>query len=98
MVGEKAPPVADFSFSPSKPTVLVDVEFTDDSHDPDGRIVSRHWDFGDGTTSTERNPTHRYTRKGSFTVKLTATDNDGLTATKEAKIEVVNLPPEASFT
>ncbi|RLG04612.1 MAG: hypothetical protein DRN68_09640, partial [Thaumarchaeota archaeon] len=98
VVGEKAPPVADFSFSPSKPTVLVDVEFTDNSHDPDGKIVSRQWDFGDGTTSTERNPTHRYTKKGSFTVKLTVTDDDGLKHTKEVEIQVVNLPPEATFT
>ncbi|RLE67339.1 MAG: hypothetical protein DRJ45_09675, partial [Thermoprotei archaeon] len=94
---ERKPPQADFSFSPVSPTVQDTVEFTDRSHDLDGRIVSWLWEFGDGTTSTERNPTHRYTEKGSFTVKLTVTDDDGLTATKEAKVEVVNVPPKASF-
>jgi len=97
-VVERKPPQADFSFSPVSPTVQDTVEFTDNSRDPDGKIVSWHWEFGDGTTSTERNPTHRYTRKGIFTVKLTVTDNDGLTDTEEKEIEVVNVPPKASFT
>ena len=90
-------PNANFTFTPGKVTVLVEMQFVDHSSDPDGNIVSWHWDFGDGTTSTERNPTHRYRRKGTFTVKLTVMDDDGLTDTKEAKIEVVNVPPEASF-
>lgn len=30
------------------------------------------WDFGDGTTSTDANPTHAYTATGTFTVKLMA--------------------------
>jgi len=35
------------------------------------------WDFGDGSTSTEVNPTHTYANTGAFTVKLTATGEDG---------------------
>lgn len=33
------------------------------------------WDFGDGSTSTEAYPTHLYANPGTYTVKLTATDN-----------------------
>lgn len=37
------------------------------------------WDFGDGTTSTQQNPTHTYTTEGSFTVKLTISASAGCT-------------------
>lgn len=39
--------------------------------------VSYEWDFGDGATSTEENPVHTYDTEGSYTVKLTATGEDG---------------------
>jgi len=39
--------------------------------------VSILWDFGDGTTSTEDNPTHTYTQPGQYDVTLTVTDNAG---------------------
>jgi PKD repeat protein len=35
-----------------------------------GKITSWHWDFGDGTQSTEQNPVHAYARAGEFTVIL----------------------------
>ncbi|MBK6837125.1 MAG: PKD domain-containing protein [Bacteroidetes bacterium] len=35
------------------------------------------WDFGDGTTSTQANPTHVYNQSGSFTVTLIATNTFG---------------------
>jgi len=38
-----------------------------------------HWDFGDGDTSDEQNPTHIYDDAGNFTVILTVTDDDGVT-------------------
>ncbi|MCB0508692.1 MAG: PKD domain-containing protein [Chitinophagales bacterium] len=33
-----------------------------------------HWDFGDGSTSTEENPAHYYSTNGTYTIKLTASD------------------------
>ncbi len=44
------------------------VKFTDKST---GHVTYRVWRFGDGTTSTEKNPTHGYTSGGSYTVSLT---------------------------
>ncbi|MDZ7263665.1 MAG: discoidin domain-containing protein [candidate division KSB1 bacterium] len=35
------------------------------------------WDFGDGTTSTEKNPTHTYTEPGRYSVSLTSSGPDG---------------------
>jgi len=47
------------------------------------------WDFGDGETSTEENPTHTYVASGSYTVTLTATSEERKTATVVTK--TVNL-------
>lgn len=45
------------------------------SEDPNtGDILTYHWDFGDGKTSTVQNPTHQYSTAGNYTVTLTVTD------------------------
>jgi len=51
------------------------------SYDRDGRIVSWHWSFGDGTTASGSIVTHVYTDVGTYTVLLTVTDDDGATDT-----------------
>jgi len=55
-----------------------------------GEVTSYFWEFGDGGTSTEEDPTHTYTTPGLFTVSLTVTDADGNTSTeiKENLIKV----------
>ncbi len=50
------------------------------SSDPDGNIVSFAWNFGDGTTSTSASPSKTYSTPGSYTARLTVTDNNGGTA------------------
>jgi uncharacterized membrane protein len=42
-----------------------------------GRVTSWKWDFGDGATSTERNPVHRYARGGKYIVVLQVDGPDG---------------------
>ncbi len=52
------------------------------STDPDGQIVSWEWDFGDGSaTVRQQSPRHSYLSAGLYTVRLTVTDNEGLTDT-----------------
>ena len=58
-ISEKHPPTAAFTYSPSSPTILDTVQFTDGSTDADGEVVSWSWEFGDEATSTERNPSHK---------------------------------------
>ena len=58
-----------FSFSARMPTVEQTVQFTDTSR---GNPESWLWDFGDGTTSTSRNPTHAYSAAGFYRITLTA--------------------------
>jgi len=52
-----------------------------------------HWDFGDGSTSDEQNPTHVYSKAGKYSVTLTVTDAEGRHATDTASV-TVNTPPE----
>jgi PKD repeat protein len=53
--------------------------FADRSSDPDGNLSSWQWSFGDGETSTARDPSHAYLSGGTYTVRLTATDSEGET-------------------
>jgi len=92
------PPTAAFSYDPAFLSVLDVVQFTDLSYDEDGEVTSWTWDFGDGTASTEASPTHQYASKGTFTVTLRVTDDDGLLSTVAQTVEIVNLDPLATFT
>jgi PKD repeat protein len=69
------------------------------SSDPDGRIVSYAWDFGDSATSNGVNVSHSYSTAGTYNVTLTVTDDGGLrdTSTFTLLIEepVTNQPPVA---
>ena len=53
------------------------------------------WDFGDGNTSSDYEPTNRFSDEGTYTVSLTASDNNGLsnTLTKDLTVEKPPAPP-----
>jgi PKD repeat protein len=76
------PPVGNFLWSPLEPLARADISFNDQSSDSGGLfggggIVSWNWDFGDGDSSTAPNPKHAYDKSGSYTVRLTVTDDAG---------------------
>ncbi len=90
-----SPPVAEFSIAADKGLAPVTVDFTDAST---GSITAWSWDFGDGGTSTEAEPTHVFTVAGTYSPSLTVTGPggfdsfvlvDGLTVGEE--------PPTAAF-
>jgi PKD repeat protein len=92
-------PTADFTFTPDNPTTKENVYFTDTSIDPDGIIVSRWWNFGDGYYSDLQNPVHCFYSDGSYNVELIVTDNDGLVGTIQKTIIVYlpNDPPNEPY-
>jgi endonuclease G len=61
--------------------------------DPDGTIVSYAWDFGDGGAASGVGATHVYAQDGAYTVRLTITDSDGLTAVATLAVNVTNVVP-----
>jgi len=63
-----------------------------ESYDLDGVIVTYFWDFGDGTNATGVTVDHAYEYNGTYTVTLTATDDDGVSASTSADKTVLNRP------
>ena len=97
------PPVARFTFTPVSPGPGVPVAFNAaPSHDPDGTIVSYHWDFnGDGVFDrTGVTPTWTFPAAGTYNVRLVVTDGLGATGQviQPVTVAVVNQPPVARFT
>ena len=68
------PANADFSGSPTSGTAPLTVNFTDISA---GNPTAWQWNFGDGATSTVKNPSHTYNDAGTYTISLTASNADG---------------------
>jgi len=90
------PPIASFSSSPSNPTKGDTIQFNDLSTSPDTTILSWSWNFGDGTSSTARNPYHQYQNSGTYTVTLQVTD-DYEQIKSQTKIISINEKPIAYF-
>ncbi len=58
------------------------------STDPDGTITKYDWNFGDNSSGSGKVVYHKYTKRGTFTVTLTVTDDKGATGTDTAKVTV----------
>jgi glucose/arabinose dehydrogenase len=75
------------------------VDFTSaGSFDPEGDPLTYAWNFGDGTTSNEVNPTHTYTANGTYTATLTVEDTAGNASTKTVLIYPGASAPTVTIT
>lgn len=75
--------------------------FTDASFDLDGTISSWEWAFGDGSSSAAQNPTYTFASEGTYTIRLTARDELGMSAapdTVRVFVSPDNTGPVAKFT
>ncbi len=61
-------------------------------------ISSYHWDFGDGSSSTDATPSHNYTGTGAFNVRLTAVTTGGCTLSRDLRIVAGAPPTNVDFT
>ncbi|MEO1434996.1 MAG: LamG-like jellyroll fold domain-containing protein [Bacteroidota bacterium] len=69
-------PLPVYYLTTANPTV--DVSF---SATTNGNIVSYLWDFGDGGSSTDPNPTHTYNAEGFYDIEVQVTDDEGCSET-----------------
>lgn len=87
---DETPPTAFFTFTNGvEVETFTEVSFANQS----SNATTFEWDLGDGTTSTEVDPSHIYAGEGSFTVTLTVSDALNQTATYSETIELIE--PEA---
>jgi PKD repeat protein/glucose/arabinose dehydrogenase/type 1 glutamine amidotransferase len=75
--------------TPVKGTAPLKVDFSATATDPEGDTpIGYAWTFGDGGTADVANPSHTYSRAGTYTAKVTATDAKGAAATRSIEITV----------
>jgi cytochrome c len=96
--GTRTPVARASSDKDSGPAPLT-VQFSSEgSEDADGDELAFEWVFGDGSTSTEANPTHTYTEPGTYNVRLTATDSTGKAGTSSLVVVAGNTRPDVELT
>ncbi|MCI3223265.1 PQQ-dependent sugar dehydrogenase [Streptomyces sp. NP-1717] len=82
----------------SGPTPLAVSFSSEGSADPEGGALSYAWDFGDGTKSTDADPSHTYTEAGTYRPTLTVTDPEGLTGSASLVVTAGNTAPTVTLT
>ncbi len=70
-------PTVHFNVSDANACINSDISYSDSSSAGSGNILSRLWDFGDGTSSNLPNPVHRYSSDGYFNISLQITNSYG---------------------
>jgi PKD repeat protein len=87
------PPVARATATPGSGTAPLAVAFDGRaSSDPDGSIASYAWTFGDGGSAAGPTASHTYQGAGTYTARLTVTDNQGATNSTTVSILVTSGP------
>ncbi len=90
----KPSPVASFTFD--KICDLDPSNFTNTTFEPADVKVDYVWDFGDGETSVQKNPTHQYTKLGYKLITLSARGDNGCSDNTEQRV-LVEIQPKADF-
>lgn len=90
-------PVAAFTATPTSGAAPLTVVFADQSSPGSSEITAWAWDFGDGTSSSQQNPSKTYSQPGVYTVKLTVTSAAGSGSITKANHITVRQLPVADF-
>jgi PKD repeat protein len=90
-------PVAAFSATPTSGAAPLGVNFVDESVAGTSPITDWLWDFGDGTSSIQRNPVHEFTEAGVYDIELTVTTEAGTGTFIRSEYIAAQAPPVAAF-
>jgi len=91
--GPNRPPVAEISVAPPAGYVPLLAAFdASGSADPDGRVVSYEWSFGDGKAARGETASHSYVEAGTYTVSLRVVDNRGGEDTTTVQVIALTVP------
>ncbi len=99
---ENEAPKAVVTATPTSGVAPLEVQFKGSNSTDDNGISSYSWNFKDGTTASNANPSHTFNEAGEYKVSLTVEDENGLTHSKTITITVEepaeNEPPKAVAT
>jgi PKD repeat protein len=88
-------PTANFTFD----CTYLDCAFADQSSAGSAALVARHWSFGDGAVSGDASGSHTFAAGGTYTIRLTVSDANGLEDSdlRTVTVRPPNVPPTAAF-
>lgn len=84
-------PNASFTFAPDNQCAGTNVVFNNSSTGTQGSTTFS-WNFGDGNTSTDENPSHQYAAGGVYTTTLTVSNGPACTSSSSETVTVMDIP------
>jgi chitodextrinase len=88
-----------FTASPTEQVIPFTANFDGTlSYDPDGRIATYIWSFGDGGADSGPQASHIYEHNGEYIVQLTVIDDKGISDSSSLKVRALNPPPTGIIT
>ncbi len=90
--------LAGFDFTPAQNSCNAPIDIDFHNRSVESGTVSYVWDFGDGQTSVEKSPRHKYVSNGAYSVTLVAINNSGCRDTVSKKNLIVLGNTQTQFT
>jgi len=87
---QNTPLTADITATPATPGTFNPATYTFSATPSESTITAYSWNFGDGSTSTQATPQHKYSTSGNKTVTLTATIN----GTNVQATKIIHIPAQ----
>jgi PKD repeat protein len=90
------PPTLSISSNKDYGIGTFDISFIAIGNDINNQTLTYSWDFGDGNTSTTKNPTHQFVTNGSQTFNIVCTVSDGMT-TSQKSLTVTSYTDDGTY-